>query len=130
MTTALVIEDNENNMVLITKLLQNAGYKVLQAEAGRKGFNLTVSGQPDFVLLDIQLPDIDGREVLTMIRATLGVSKIPVIAVTSYVMSGDRERLMAAGCNGYIEKPIDPDGVIAEIENILNEAGVPKVSTE
>lgn len=128
MTTVLVIEDNENNMVLITKILQNAGYKVLQAEAGRKGYDLAVSGQPDFILLDIQLPDIDGREVLAMIRDTLGVRKIPVIAVTSYAMSGDRERLMAAGCNGYIEKPIDPDGIIAEIEGILNEAGISKAS--
>ena len=119
MKTALVIEDNEDNRVLITKLLNNAGYQVIAAETGQQGYDLAVKEKPDFILLDIQLPDMDGTEVLKMIRAEEGLKDILVIAVTSYAMAGDRERLLAAGCNGYIEKPIDPSLVISQIEKVI-----------
>ena len=120
--TALVIEDNEDNMVLITMLLDNADYGSIWAETGEKGVQMVVDQQPDFVLLDIQLPDINGTEVLKRIRALdMDIANVPIIAVTSYAMSGDREKLLAAGCDGYIEKPIDPMHVIEQIRALLAE---------
>ncbi len=117
MKTALVIEDNEDNMVLITRLLAKAGFRALEATTGREGVAMALSGEPDFVILDIQLPDLNGTEVLAQIRAA--GSQIPVIAMTSYAMAGDKEKLLAAGCTGYIEKPIDPQRVIAQINSVL-----------
>jgi two-component system, cell cycle response regulator DivK len=121
MKTALVIEDNENNRELITFILQIAGYRAICAADGLTGYEMAVREQPDFIILDIQLPDVDGTEVLRMIRRNPDSRHIPAIAVTSYAMSGDRERLLGAGCNGYIEKPIDPDTVIEHIRTILGE---------
>lgn len=117
--TALIIEDNPNNMELITFILEAHGYATLRAMTGGEGISMALSGNPDFVLLDIQLPDMDGAEALKAIRATTVGSAMPIIAVTSYAMSGDRERLLSAGCNGYIEKPIDPLLIINQIQGIL-----------
>jgi len=118
MSIALVIEDNENNMELVTFLLEVNGYQTLRATSGADGVDMALQRDPDFVILDIQLPDIMGTEVLTRIRA--GQTRhIPVIAMTSFAMSGDRERLLAAGCDGYIEKPIDPTVVIDQIRGVL-----------
>lgn len=117
--TALIIEDNPNNMELITFILEAHGYQTLRAMTGGEGISMALSGKPDFVLLDIQLPDMDGAEALKAIRATDAGASMPIIAVTSYAMSGDRERLLAAGCNGYIEKPIDPLLIINQIQGIL-----------
>lgn len=119
MTTALVIEDNEDNMVLITKLLNKSGYETLEATTGLSGYQMAQDERPDFIILDIQLPDIMGTEVLDRVRANEQTQGIPVIAMTSYAMSGDKERLLAAGCNGYIEKPINPMLVISQIEKTL-----------
>ena len=121
MKTALVIEDNRDNMVLITKLLKMAGYATIEAITGRSGYEAAVNLIPDFIVLDIQLPDIEGTEVLRLIRANAQTRHIPVIAMTSYAMTGDRERLLAAGCTGYIEKPINPMRVIAQILEIIGE---------
>jgi CheY-like chemotaxis protein len=121
MKRALVIEDNQDNMVLITRLLQKAGYQTLEAITGREGFEMALRERPDFILLDIQLPDIPGTEVLKLIRESeIGVS-IPVIAVTSFAMSGDRERLLESGCDGYLEKPIDPKLIIQQVKKIIGE---------
>jgi two-component system cell cycle response regulator DivK len=117
--TALVIEDNENNMELITFILEASGYQTLRAMTGQEGIDLALSSHPDFVLLDIQLPDMDGAEALKAIRAAEAGRNMPIIAVTSYAMSGDRERLLAAGCNGYIEKPIDPLLIINQVQGII-----------
>ncbi|MBM4137862.1 MAG: response regulator [Nitrospira sp.] len=121
MKKALVIEDNEDNMVLITFLLEKNGYSTIGAENGRKGIELAEKEKPDFILLDIQLPDIDGFEVLKELRSSKATIDIPVIAITSYAMSGDRDKLLNAGCNGYIEKPIDPFIVIEQIKKITGE---------
>ena len=121
MKTGLVIEDNEDNMVLITRYLQKFGYLTLRAETGNKGYEMAIEIKPDFIILDIQLPDIDGIEVLKKIRAREEGKNIPVIAMTSYAMIGDREKLLAAGCNGYIEKPFDPDHVISQIRQLIGE---------
>jgi two-component system cell cycle response regulator DivK len=123
MTTALVIEDNEDNMELISFILESNGYQIIKAWTGEEGVSLTLEKQPDFIILDIQLPDIDGYEVLHRIRGTTAGGDIPVIAMTSYAMAGDREKMLAAGCNGYIEKPIDPERVIEQIRRMIAEQG-------
>lgn len=121
--TVLVIEDNPDSMVLITLLLDNFGYRSIGAVNGEQGIQMAIERQPDFILLDIQLPDINGIEVLKRIRALdMDVAKAPIIAVTTSAMSGDREKLMAAGCDGYIEKPIDPMKVISQISTIISES--------
>ena len=121
MKTALIIEDNPDNMVLITRFLEKFGYRTLQAVTGMEGFEMALQKRPDFIILDIQLPDIEGTEVLRKIRSSEIGNSIPVIAMTSYAMSGDRERLLSAGCDGYIEKPIDPERVIAQIRLLTGE---------
>lgn len=121
MKIGLIIEDNENNRVLITRLLEKAGYRTLQATTGRQGVEMALQHKPDFIILDIQLPDIDGLEVLRKIRASEIGNTIPVIAMTSFAMSGDREKFLAAGCDEYIEKPIDPLTVISQIKRTIGE---------
>jgi CheY-like chemotaxis protein len=118
---ALVIEDDENNMVLITALLRKGGYRVTEAWTGDEGVRLCLSDPPDFVILDVQLPDTDGFEVLRSLRSSRANGELPIIAMTSYAMAGDRERLLAAGCTGYIEKPIDPATVVDEIRRIVGD---------
>jgi two-component system, cell cycle response regulator DivK len=119
MTTALIIEDNENNLELIRFILEGAGYTTRFAMTGLEGVQQTLSIPPDFVILDIQLPDINGLEVLKRIRTNPIGKDIPIIAMTSYAMSGDKEKLLAAGCTAYIEKPIDPLLVVGQIQEVL-----------
>lgn len=119
MARVLIIEDNENNMELISFILEANNEETIKAFNGINGVALALSEKPDYIILDIQLPDIDGYEVLNRIRALNETKNIPIIAMTSYAMSGDRERLLKAGCNGYIEKPIDPERVIAQINKVL-----------
>lgn len=121
MKRALIIEDNEDNMKLIAFILEKHGFSTLEAASGQEGIDMVLKEKPDLVLLDIQLPDIDGLKVLMAIRASEADGGLPIIAITSYAMSGDRERLLAAGCNGYIEKPINPDTIIAEIRRFIGE---------
>ncbi|MES1987649.1 MAG: response regulator [Pseudomonadota bacterium] len=119
MTTALIIEDNENNLELIRFILEQSHYKTRFAMTGLEGVQQTLTMPPDFVILDIQLPDINGLEVLKRIRAHPVGKDIPIIAMTSYAMSGDKEKLLAAGCTAYIEKPIDPTLVIGQIQKAI-----------
>jgi CheY-like chemotaxis protein len=117
----LVIEDNEKNMYLMTFILERMGHLVLKAVTGEQGVEAAVREVPDLILMDIQLPGIDGFEATQRIRASAAAQGVPIVAVTSFAMTGDRERLLAAGCNGYIEKPIDPDTIMAQIEGFLRE---------
>jgi len=120
MLTALIIEDTPDNMKLITFILHKNGIDTIEAETGQRGVELALAEpRPDFIILDIQLPDINGDEVLSIIRHSEVNGSIPIIAMTSYAMSGDRARLLAAGCNGYIEKPIDPLIVMDQIREII-----------
>ena len=119
MTTVLVIEDNPDNMLLISDILEANDYSVLQAETGLRGVEMAEENLPDFIILDIQLPDIVGNEVLARIRNKEKTQNIPVVAMTSYAMAGDRERLLAAGCDGYVEKPIDPGTVMAQLKQAI-----------
>lgn len=117
--TVLLIEDNEQNIYLIRFLLEKNGFNVEEARNGQEGIDKVVSVKPDLVLLDIQLPDIDGYTVVKELRDYREFEGIPIIAVTSYAMAGDRERCIEAGCTGYIEKPINPDSFIREITKYL-----------
>ncbi|MBW2049307.1 MAG: response regulator [Deltaproteobacteria bacterium] len=121
MKRVLVVEDNEDNMKLITFILEKGGYETMEARTGEEGIRKAFSELPDFVLLDIQLPDMDGLEVLKALRASEECARTPAIAITSYAMSGDRQRFLQAGCNGYIEKPINPETVMAEIRASVGE---------
>jgi two-component system cell cycle response regulator DivK len=116
----LVIEDNEQNMYLVNFILEKHGYKVIQATDGVKGISQARQHQPDLILLDIQLPIMDGYAVARELRKNEALAMVPIVAVTSYAMSGDRENALAAGCTGYIEKPIDPDTFIHQIERYLH----------
>lgn len=119
MTNVLVIEDNEKNRYLISFILKGSGYEVIEAITGEEGVEMAINRQPDLVLMDIQLPGIDGYETTRRIRASPAGAKIPIIALTSYAMTGDRERALAAGCTGYVEKPINPDTIIDEIQKYI-----------
>lgn len=115
----LYIEDNEQNMYLVTFLLQTHGYTVIPATDGQEGIDMAAREKPDLILLDIQLPKMDGHTVARTLRSNPELAAIPIVAVTSYAMAGDREKAMAAGCNGYIEKPINPDIFIQQVEQHL-----------
>ncbi|MBN2158764.1 MAG: response regulator [Spirochaetes bacterium] len=117
--TILLIEDNEQNRYLATFLLKKQGYTVVAAPDGPSGIDLAVQGGYDLIVLDILLPGMDGYAVARALRDNTATRDIPVVAVTSYAMVGDREKAIAAGCNGYIEKPIDPETFVSEIERYL-----------
>lgn len=117
--TILLIEDNEQNRYLVTFLLEQNGYKVVQAFDGPGGIEAAKNLKPDLILLDIQLPGMDGYSVAMAIRGFDALRDTPMIAVTSYAMVGDREKSLASGCNGYIEKPINPDTFVQEIALFL-----------
>lgn len=114
----LIIEDNEQNMYMLTYLLEEK-YQVLQAFNGIDGVDIARRELPDVILLDIQLPGMDGYAIASELRKHDNLKKIPVIAVTSYAMLGDKERIMKAGATGYIEKPIDPETFIAQMISFL-----------
>ena len=115
----LLIEDHEQNRYLATFLLEKHGYAVVSASDGPAGIELAKTVKPALILLDIQLPLMDGYAVARELRSDPALRNIPIIAVTSYAMVGDREKALAAGCNGYLEKPINPDTFVTEIERFL-----------
>ena len=117
----LVIEDNEQNLYLVTFMLEKHGYQVIQARDGRQGIDMAAQIKPSIILLDIQLPVMDGYAVAQELRNNPALNDVPIVAVTSYAMAGDWERTLAAGCSGYIEKPINPDTFMAEIERHLSD---------
>jgi CheY-like chemotaxis protein len=111
----LVIEDNEQNMYLMHFLLEAKGHTVIEAMEGIEGIQKARDTHPDIILLDIQLPEMDGYEIARILRRDPGMETIPIIAVTSYAMPGDREKIIAAGATDYIEKPINPATFIDQI---------------
>lgn len=115
----LLIEDNEHNRYLLTFLLEQHGYEVVVAESGPEGIKLAKSDRPLLVLLDIQLPGMDGYAVARELRRNEALNESVIVAVTSYAMPGDREKALEAGCTGYIEKPIDPERFVADMELIV-----------
>ena len=116
----LVIEDNEQNLYLIRYILEDCGYEVFAAVDGQEGIDRAASLLPDLILLDIQLPFMDGYAVARKLRRNPDLAATPIVAVTSYAMPGDREKAMEAGCSSYIEKPIDPDTFDKQVEKYLS----------
>jgi len=117
----LLIEDNEQNRYLATFLLERAGFEVIPATDGLQGIELAGKIFPELILLDIQLPQMDGYAVARELRKNPALKNLPIVAVTSYAMVGDREKALAAGCNGYLEKPINPETFVADVECHLKE---------
>lgn len=115
----LVIEDNDQNLYLVTFLLESQGFEVIQAKDGPTGIELAKKIIPELILLDIQLPGMDGYNVAHKLRLENSLKDINIVAVTSYAMMGDKERAFAAGCSGYIEKPINPETFISQISRFL-----------
>lgn len=121
----LYIEDNDQNFYLVNYILAAKGYSVERAHDGREGIDRATEGRPDLILLDIQLPIMDGYATARELRKIPGVNMTPIVALTSYAMAGDREKALEAGCTGYIEKPINPKTFAEQIAQCLPPAGSP-----
>jgi CheY-like chemotaxis protein len=117
--TLLIIEDNEQNFYMMRFLLEKNGFAVIGAENGKEGIEMALRHKPLAILLDIQLPEMDGYAVAKELKKQVELVNVPIIAVTSYAMVGDREKILAAGATGYIEKPIDPETFVADIIQYL-----------
>jgi two-component system cell cycle response regulator DivK len=115
----LVIEDTEDNRQIIRDLLTSVGYEMIEAVDGLEGVTTAEREQPDLILMDIQLPGIDGYEATRRIRAIPALAKVPIIAVTSYALSGDEAKTRAAGCDGYVAKPFSPRQLLAKVREFL-----------
>jgi two-component system cell cycle response regulator DivK len=111
----LYIEDNDQNFYLVSFIMTAKGYSVIRARDGREGIDLATKEKPELILLDIQLPIMDGYATARELRKIPGVSTTPIVALTSYAMAGDREKALEAGCTGYIEKPINPKTFIEQV---------------
>ncbi len=116
----LYVEDNKENLQLISRILEAAGYEMVVAEDGVSGLAVARRERPDLILMDINLPDMDGYAAATLIKSITGLSRTPLVALTANVMKGDRERTLAAGCDGYIPKPINVKSFVAEVEAYLD----------
>jgi len=118
-TKILVIEDNEDNRRIVRDLLTSAGYEVIEAVTGQEGVTAAETQGPELILMDIQLPDFDGYEATRRIKANPALSAIPIIAVTSYALSGDDVKAFEAGCDAYVTKPFSPRELLAKIREYL-----------
>lgn len=119
----LLVEDNEQNRYLVTFLLEAAAHHVIHCTNGRDALELAVRHRPDLILMDIQMPEMDGYEAARRLLANPVLSGVSIIAVTSYAMAGDRERALQIGFHGYIEKPINPETFVADINGFLQKRG-------
>jgi two-component system, cell cycle response regulator DivK len=118
----LYIEDYPDNRLLIRRVLMAEGYEVIEAADAQEALQKALSHPPDLILMDINLPEVDGYTLTARIRATPKLSHIPVVALTANVMKGDRERVLEAGCDGYIQKPVDIDQLPRQISRYLTKA--------
>ena len=115
----LHVEDNPENRLLVKRLLVSEGYRVVEAENARQALNLLKGNQPDLILMDINMPDIDGYTLTSRIKEIPNLMSVPIVAITANVMRGDRERTLQAGCDGYIEKPINVDTFLDQVARFL-----------
>ena len=116
MATILIVEDNETNMKLSSFLLESADHDVLKATTAEAGVAIARAAHPDLILMDIQLPGMDGLQATALLKADAATRDIPVVALTALAMKGDEERIRAAGCDGYIAKPLDYKSFLAEVK--------------
>src|SRR5437660_12763803 len=116
----LYIEDNRENRMLVRAVLEAAGYLIVDAEDGLAGIEAAIREEPALILLDINLPGVDGYEIVAILKSFPNLASTPVIAVTAYAMQGDRQRTLVAGCDGYIQKPIDVDAFPKQVEEFLH----------
>jgi two-component system cell cycle response regulator DivK len=128
MKKILLVDDNDTNLYLIRFILQKTGYEVIEARDGLEGVKLALEEKPDLVIMDIQLPGIDGLEATRRIRASESDHEVPIIALTAHAMTSDREETLAAGCNGYISKPIDVKNFVREIKRYMKDTPHPAIS--
>jgi len=119
MKRILVVEDTEDNRQIMRDLLSNAGYELVEAVTGEEGVAAAAREMPNLILMDIQLPVMDGYEATRRIKANPATQGIPVIAVTSYALSGDEDKARAAGCDGYVAKPFSPRQLLAKVREYL-----------
>lgn len=122
----LCVEDNPQNMRLVRKILCAAGYEVIEANDGQSGISMALGQLPDLILMDVNLPDIDGLEATMNLRTHESMTSVPIVALTANAMHGDRERCLAAGCDGYVPKPITKGELLNTVahfvsQNALNE---------
>jgi len=115
----LIVEDQEDNRAILRDLLSTSGYELIEATNGEEGVALAESKRPDLILMDVQLPVMDGYEATRRIKGNVELKSIPVIAVTSYALSGDEAKAQAAGCDGYVAKPFSPRQLLAKIREYL-----------
>jgi two-component system cell cycle response regulator DivK len=115
----LVVEDTEDNRRIVRDCLSGGGYDIIEAGDGATGVAMAASHTPDLILMDIQLPGMDGYEATRRIKADPALARIPVIAVTSYALSGDEAKTRAAGCDGYIAKPFSPRELLAKVRAFI-----------
>lgn len=115
----LIVEDTEDNRRILRDLLSSAGFDICEAHDGRTAVAAAAAFMPDLILMDIQLPVMDGYEAIRHIKANHSLAATPIIAVTSYALSGDEEKAWAAGCDGYIAKPFSPRQILAKIRELL-----------
>jgi CheY-like chemotaxis protein len=119
----LIIEDNDQNLYMMTFLLEAHGFEIIAARDGKAGVVLANQINPAVILLDIQLPGMDGYAVAAALRSTAGLERVPIVAVTSFAMLGDREKILSAGATDYIEKPINPDTFVEQIKKHVPKNG-------
>jgi two-component system cell cycle response regulator DivK len=115
----LVVEDQEDNRRILRDLLTNAGFELIEATTGEEGVRLAVRNHPDLILMDVQMPVLDGHEATKRIKARPELRSIPIIVVTSYALSGDEAKAKAAGADGYVAKPFSPRALLATIRRLL-----------
>ena len=123
MNRILYVEDNFQNKRLVKKILNSKGYEVIEAEDGLQGVALAARERPDLILMDINIPGIDGMEATSRLKSSPDLSHIPIIALTANAMRGDRERIMAAGCDEYLQKPIDNAKLVEIVKRFLPDSG-------
>lgn len=117
--TILYVEDNPDNRTLVRRILLSEDYNLVEATNAHEALDLLTTTRPDLILMDINMPDMDGYTLTAKIKTTPGFERIPILALTANVMRGDREKTLEAGCDGYIQKPIDVDQLVKEIERFL-----------
>lgn len=120
--TILCVEDNPQNMRLVRKMLNSAGYQVIEAQDGESGYTTILEQRPDLVLMDVNLPDIDGLQVTSAVKALPDYTHIPIIALTANAMHGDRERCLEAGCTDYLAKPIEKSALLNACATLMRSA--------